>query len=768
MSCALSALLGWYHIGSVRTQTEIESAFSPTPEMGHCEDFYLVGMGGVGMSGVAQLLRDQGHFAQGCDAVASDEVIRLQNMGFAVAINPASAEFSQNTGVIVTDAVNLETDPIVLQAKDQGLKIFRRSQALGWLLRRHKVIAVTGTHGKTTTTGMLGKAMRDVGKDPVIVVGAHVPDLNGSVVCGKGIYAVVEACEAYDALRDLNPAHVVLTNLEPDHMDFHGSWETLQLAILRFLERLPADGRLFYCAQDRGAVEIASRFMGNKTPYAESEDQLLADMALPGEHNRLNAQAVRQVALGLGIGNVDQSLMEFTGAERRMQIALDTPELTVVDDYAHHPAEIEATIQGLREKFPNRRLVVVFQPHLYSRTADFLDGFALSLSRADHVVLTDIYPAREAPLPGMSSARIAEKLTNISDYVPSRHLLPRVVSELREPGDVIVGMGAGNISSFVPDFLIEIDRPTKPAVMVCYGGDSAEREVSLHSGTAIHAALLRSGYDSRLVDISDLLLSGQNLDFLSGTDRPGIAFLAVHGTHAEDGAIQGFLEMLHIPYTGSGIKASAIAMDKEATKQVLKSAGLPVAGGVLLKQGEGVEKCGGFAGKVIVKPNSQGSTVGLSFVEDIRDLPKAIEKAMRYAPDVLVEDWIEGIEISIPVLGDQVLPIVEIVPATGKYDFESKYTPGATDEICPARFDEVTTRKLQDIAIKAHKSLGCSGATRTDMIVQANGDPVILEVNTLPGMTPTSLLPRSAGVAGISFDDLCVRIIKNATQKIAR
>jgi len=752
----------------VRTKIEIESAFSPTPEMGFCDGFYLVGIGGVGMSGVAQLLRDQGHYAGGCDAVESEAVSRLRAMGFQVEINPEQAHLTERTGLIVTDAIDLQTDSIVIQAMQAGLKIFRRSQALGWLLRRHKIIAVTGTHGKTTTTGMLGKAMRDAGKDPIIVVGAYVQDLGGSVVCGKGVYAVVEACEAYDALRDLNPSHVVLTNLEPDHLDFHGDWETLQGAVLQFLDRLPEDGRLFYCALDPGAVEIASKFLGQKTGYAADRDALLRGLALPGEHNRLNAEAVRQVAIVLGIGNVDQSLMEFTGAERRMQIALDTPDLTVVDDYAHHPAEIEATIQGLREKFPGRRVLVVFQPHMYSRTADFLDGFASSLSLADHVVLTDIYPARESPLPGMSSARIAEKLTIISDYIPSRHLLPRFVAELRRKGDVIVGMGAGSISSFVPDFLLEFNRPDKPSVIVCYGGDSAEREVSLHSGTAVHAALLRAGYDSKLIDISELLLSGQNLDFLTGAKRPGVAFLAVHGTHAEDGAIQGFFEMLHIPYTGSGIKASAIAMDKEATKQVLTSAGLPVPRGVLLQPGEGIEKCAGFTGKVIVKPNSQGSTVGLSFVEDLRDLPTAIEKAMRYAPDVLVEDWIEGIEISIPVLGDGVLPIVEIVPATGKYDFESKYTPGATEEICPARFDAETTRKLQDLAIKAHKSLGCSGATRTDMIVQPNGQPVILEVNTLPGMTPTSLLPRSAGVAGISFEQLCVRILENATQKVTQ
>lgn len=722
------------------------------------------------MAPLAYCLHQKGIEVSGSDVAENDEIARLRTLGIAVTIGHDAAVAHGADAVVVTDAINLEESPEVRWAREQGVPLFRRSQLLGHLLRDRKTLAVTGTHGKTTTTGMVGAALQAAGLSPWVLVGAYVPEWGSSLLEGEGEYAVVEACEAYDALRDLDPSWVVLTNFEADHLDFHGTAEALEASILRFVARIPEGGGLVYDAEDAGASRLAEKArdeFGVRIFGYSAEEATPLELALPGEHNQRNALGALTLARCFEVKDLDAvrtALRDFRGAERRLQVIREG-DVTVVDDYAHHPREIRASIEALRTRFPGRRLVVVYQPHLYSRTAAFLVEFAEALSLADAVVLTDIYPAREKPMPGVSSARLAERIQSEVDYVPSRHLLPRFVAERVRPGDVVVGMGAGNISEFVPGFLAELDRPNRKHVAVLFGGDSAEREVSLHSGRAIHAALQRQGWTADLVDVTEILLSGGALDFLVGADRPDVCFLALHGTHAEDGAVQGLLELLHLPYTGSGIQSSALAMDKAMAKEVLAGHGVPVPQGIHVRSADDPRLDDLPWERMIVKPNAQGSTVGLSFVESRASLREAIERALHYDQSVLVEEWIVGRELSVPVLVDQVLPVVEIVPKSGRYDFEMKYTPGATEEICPAPLDPDVAEVCQRYALAAHRALRCHGATRTDMILRADGTPAVLEVNTLPGMTQTSLLPRSAEAAGISFDELCVRILEDALHR---
>jgi D-alanine--D-alanine ligase len=746
----------------MRTPQEIATAFGTSAELSAERPFFLVGIGGAGMSSLAMMLKHRGIEVRGSDSMASPTTDALDRAGIPVAIGHANAELRGGEQVILSDAIVLEDSPEVAQAKAMGLTLYRRSQLLGWLLRDKRVIAVTGTHGKTTTTALIGSALRAANVDPTIVVGAYIPDFGAAVIEGSSDWAVVEACEAYDSFHDLRPQAIVLTNLELDHVDFHRDFERLKASVLKFVRSLPADGVLFYAAEDQGGREIAKEWGGNAVPYA-AEDAAELLLAIPGAHNRTNAAGALKAAISTGASEdlVRSGLEAFRGAERRLQVLLDG-QITVVDDYAHHPTEIRASLMALRERYPQRRLVVVYQPHLYSRTAELIPEFAAALSLADVAVLTDIYPAREEPMPGVSSARIAELTTCSCRYVPSRHLLPRSVRRICQPGDVVVGMGAGNISEFAPAFIEELKRPTakdvvergaKLRVAVLYGGDSAEREVSLHSGRAVAEALRHRGHAAELIDMTELLLSKGELKGWTGPDRPDVAVLAVHGTNAEDGAIQGLLELLHIPYSGSGVQASAIAMDKALTKAILERHGIRTPKGQLVQgSGDRLE----IGAPMIVKPNAQGSTVGLSFVEDDSQVQAALERALVYGP-ALIEEWVTGMEISVPVLGDRALNPVEIAPKTGRYDFASKYLPGATEEIVPARMPKAKLEEAMALAVRCHHALGCKGATRTDMIVRENGagEIVVLEVNTLPGMTATSLLPNSARSMGIEMPELC-------------
>lgn len=734
------------------------------------------------MSAVALMLNRRGFRVRGTDLSATETTDMLRAMGVEVFIGHGRAEPEVLDAIVVSDAIDLDRNEDVLSGRELGCPIFRRSQVLGWLLRGKRVIAVTGTHGKTTVTGMIGAGLLEAYIDPTIVVGAEVPEFGGAVIEGDGDWAVVEACEAYDSFHDIEPTVVVLTNLEPDHLDFHGQFENLQESTQRFIETIPADGALIYCHEDKGACEIAERVNVRKLPYdantfgtisneTSTGENPITAIVLAGVHNRRNSGgallAVQETHASAYLGA--RGISRFRGANRRLQV-LREGEIAVVDDYAHHPTEINATLEALRERYPDRRLIVVFQPHLYSRTQEHLKEFAKALDRADVIVLTDIYPAREAPIPGVSSARIAEIMIQPAHYVPQRKLLPRKVRAIARSGDVVVGMGAGNISEFAPAFLEELDG-VRDEILVVYGGDSAEREVSLISGNAVASALKEKRFEVRLVDVSELLATGADLSHWTGPNRPRAAFLAVHGTHAEDGAIQGFFELLHIPYTGSGLRSSAVAMDKHLAKQLFASAGISVPFGVLVRANE-IE---GFlqqthALPLIVKPNAQGSTIGLSFVTETSQLEPAIQRALLYDREAIVEEAISGIEISVPVIERDgvatALPAVEIAARGGNYDFEAKYSSGLTEEIIPARIGQSVSDLAAATAIKCHKLLGCRGATRTDMIVR-DDVPFVLELNTIPGMTQTSLLPNSARAAGISFENLCEIILEEALARDA-
>lgn len=723
-----------------------------------------MGVGGAGMSSIAQMLLAKGKEVFGVDREQSDLLEFLAGEGVAVRVGSWPDAVVEGTGLILSDAIQLD-EPEVLKADQLGLPLFRRSQALGWLLGDKKVIAVTGTHGKTTTSAMVAMGLREAGLDPTIIVGAKVPQLGGSIIEGKDDWAVVEACEAYESYLDLDPHLAVLTNLEPDHLDYHENWENLQESMKKFMAKVPQDGKIFASGEE--GEWPAAQFVDQSqvSEYCESDWARLSggrEMFLPGRHNRLNAAGALMACIAAGANPepAARGIASFTGADRRMQ-TIYSKEIVVIDDYAHLPTEIRATIQAVREKHPDNRLIAVFQPHLYSRTAEHLTEFSHALSEADFVVITDIFPAREDPIPGVSSVRIAAGLTKPHAYVPSRFRLARKLRELSEPGDVFLIMGAGNISEVPAQLTAELERPARTGrVAVLMGGESAEREVSIHSGRAVKAALTRLGFEAIELDPAQIFLKSGSLSELMGPNRPDCALLPIHGPLSEDGSLQGVLDLLHIPYSSPGLLATALAMDKEKAKEILSNAGIDVPAGVLIRRGDPLPDIS-FV-KSVVKPNRQGSTVGLTFIEGKDGLGAAIDLALRYDESCLVEELIEGIEISCPVMGDRPLLPVEIRPKNGDYDFANKYTPGATDEPCPPI--SLTPNQIEEarqIALRAHQALGCRGITRTDMIVTEKRI-VALEVNTQPGMTETSLVPRSALTLGISFDALVNWMVEDA------
>jgi D-alanine-D-alanine ligase len=297
----------------------------------------------------------------------------------------------------------------------------------------------------------------------------------------------------------------------------------------------------------------------------------------------------------------------------------------------------------------------------------------------------------------------------------------------------------------------------KTVVGVLMGGHSAEREVSLRTGAAILAALRRCGHRAVGID------AGRDLPQQLARRKVGVAFIALHGRGGEDGTVQGLLECLGIPYTGSGVLGSALAMDKKQSKWIFRAHGLPTPDFEVLAAGvRGAWPLERLETPVVVKPVCEGSTVGMSVVRSRGALAKALATAFRYDPEVLVEAFVPGRDLTVGVLGDTALPAVEMRPRGGFYSYRAKYTSGATEYLVPAPLTDRQAARTGELALAAHRALGCRGASRVDFRLDERGRPLLLEVNTIPGMTETSLLPKAASAAGIGFDELVGRILAAA------
>ncbi|MDI6689951.1 MAG: D-alanine--D-alanine ligase [Actinomycetota bacterium] len=311
---------------------------------------------------------------------------------------------------------------------------------------------------------------------------------------------------------------------------------------------------------------------------------------------------------------------------------------------------------------------------------------------------------------------------------------------------------------------------TKPKVAVLMGGRSAEREISIMTGEEIYKALVQKGYPAVKVYLDENVV--ENLK----RERVDVVFIALHGRYGEDGTVQGMLEILGLPYTGSGVLASALGINKIMAKRIFKASGVNTADFCTISQEEYKKDpasvreklIGEISFPMVIKPAREGSTIGLSVVQKADQLHAALQDAFGYDEQLLVEKFIEGTEVTVGILGDkdpEALPTLEVISKKGIYDYQAKYTPGMSEHIIPARIPPEHQRAVQEMALKAHKALGCRGFSRVDTIVTREGIPYILEVNTIPGMTSLSLFPDAARAAGIPFPDLVSKIVEMALEK---
>jgi len=443
---------------------------------GKIEKIHFVGIGGIGMSGIAEVLLNLGYKVSGSDLRPSDTTERLASLGGEIFIGHAR-ENLVNVDVVVTSTAVGEDNPEVIEAQERMIPVIPRAEMLAELMRMKYGIAIAGTHGKTTTTSMVATVLSHGGIDPTIVIGGKLNTLGTNAKLGQGKFLVAEADESDGSFLKLSPTIAVVTNIDADHLDFYkGGIEEIKATFVDFINKVPFYGLAVLCLDDRNIAEVIPRVKkrfityglssqadirathirleGNSTSFvAHYKGYRMGEVTfrMPGAHNVLNALACIAVAMELDVPfpQIQEGFARFGGVGRRFQIKGEENGIMVVDDYGHHPAEIRATLAAAKNGWPERRLVVAFQPHRYTRTRELFDEFVTAFYDADLLVLTDIYAASEQPIEGVSAEALAAAMRKHGQkdvtYVADRQAIAGHLAGVARDGDIILTLGAGNI-----------------------------------------------------------------------------------------------------------------------------------------------------------------------------------------------------------------------------------------------------------------------------------------------------------------------------------
>jgi UDP-N-acetylmuramate--alanine ligase len=455
---------------------------------------HLVGIGGIGMSGIAEVLLALGFPVSGSDLAASDTTDRLAALGAAIGLGHHADRVAADVEVVVISSAVRFSNPEVVRARELKIPVIPRAEMLAELMRMKTGIAVAGTHGKTTTTSLLGHVLAEADLDPTLVIGGKVKGLGSNARLGLGSLLVAEADESDASFLMLSPTLAIVTNIDPEHLDHYGSVERVHEAYLQFINRVPFYGLAVLCVDsvavrallpsvrkrfvtyglapdaDLQAVDPRVTEQGTRFDVLERGRWLgQVRLRMPGRHHAQNALAVLAAAgeLGVPFGAAARALESFEGIHRRFEIRGEVGGVTVIDDYGHHPEEVKATLRAAREAY-GRRLVAVFQPHRYTRTRDLFESFLAAFDDADLLVLTEVYPAGEERIEGVSGEGLYEALRRRGHadvrFVPRRADVAAVLAPLLRGGDVVVTLGAGDVHR-AGDALLEALRHESPAAL---------------------------------------------------------------------------------------------------------------------------------------------------------------------------------------------------------------------------------------------------------------------------------------------------------------
>ncbi len=447
---------------------------------GRVRHVHFVGVGGIGMSGLAEILRTLEFDVSGSDLKRGENTARIERMGVRIDVGHRRENVKGADVVVYSSAIS-PTNPEMLEASELGVPVITRAEMLAELMRVKYGVAIAGSHGKTTTTSLVATVLRAAGFDPTVVVGGRMAALSSNARLGAGDLLVAEADESDGSFLRLTPTVAVVTNIDPEHLDFYGTHERLKESFVEFIEKVPFYGLAVLCLDHPHVQELLPRIRRRHVTYglspqadyhakalhasgvlssfvAYGRGQTLGEFSLkmPGSHNVLNALAAIAVAdeLEVPLDVIKEALASFTGVARRFSIVDEVAGITLVDDYGHHPAEVVATLTAARGAYPGR-VIVAFQPHRYTRTQQLFDDFCRAFNDADVLFVADVYAAGEERIEGASAERLARGIALFGhhsvEYVQSHEELARRLAQSAKPGDVVIALGAGDINRVLPE-----------------------------------------------------------------------------------------------------------------------------------------------------------------------------------------------------------------------------------------------------------------------------------------------------------------------------
>jgi len=755
--------------------------------------YHFIGIGGIGMSALAHMLLDQNKQVSGSDLASTKQTNHLARKGAMIMQGHHHDHVQSEHTVIYSSAVK-KNNPEYLAALDLKCPLLHRSQLLAELMQGKMRLAVTGTHGKTSTTALLTHVLLHAGLDPSYAIGGLLAERNGYV--GKGKHFVFEADESDGTFEVYHPDCAIVTNLEPEHLDHYTCFDHLKAACHRFCQSVGQ--QLFYCGDDPILREYGLGISYGFDPSCQvrilhtasrgfGQDIVLKDLKgavhtwylpLLGRHQACNAAAVFALAQYLGMTEevIVAAMATFPGVARRMHQRAQRHHVLMLDDYAHHPTEVRVTLEGLKEAIQERRLVVLFQPHRYTRTRDLFQEFTQAFEAADLLLITDIYAASEAPIEGISAEKLVEEIQKTSSlpclYIPRQAW--ESIQDLLRPHDVFISMGAGDVTS-VHD---RLHPSRKYRVGVCFGGKSCEHEVSIRSANFVRQSLREELYDVEPFFIDKEGQWGQSPE--SPTCSPldplvaakisacDVFFPVLHGPYGEDGTLQGFFEILGQPYVGCDCASAALAMHKMQSKMLAQAHGVLTPRALSFsshqwkkEKNTWLEQAKKLCFPVFVKPVHLGSSVGITKVLHIQDLEQAVSYALGFDHEVMIEESVESArEIEFAVMGNYSGAEIR-VPRPGEklaqgqfVSYNMKYSSQPVPTTVEADFLPDVLEQGQEAASRVYRALGCCGMARVDFLLDQEQRWWFFEINPIPGMTNLSQFPKIWKREGVAAEDL--------------
>jgi UDP-N-acetylmuramate--alanine ligase len=774
---------------------------------------HFIGLGGIGMSALARILLQKGTPVQGSDIKQSSLLEELGKEGVQVHIGHRKETI--DTAEVVVYSTDIKSGNVELEtAKARGIPLLHRSDLLSLLMREKKPLLVTGTHGKTTTTALLASVLEEAKMEPSFVIGGIHQTWKTNGRFGNGAYFVAEADESDGSFLKTAPFGAIVTNLENDHLDYWKTEEHLDAAFGQFFAASAHPEHLFWCGDDSRlqALQPKGVSYGFQEGNALRIDRFSAqgstiffsiewagkryekiELNLCGAHNALNGAAVFGLCLSLNIAEplIRRAFRSFAGTQRRLEKKGSAHAVELYDDYGHHPTEIRVTLRGLRAKIREKRLVVVFQPHRFTRARDLFDEFARSFEEADLVWITDIFSAGEAPIAGIDALALYAKMKELYgdkvQYAP-RSSIEASVAEQLCPHDVVLTLGAGDVTK-AGDPILERYRQRAPrfVVGVLFGGTSVEHPVSLMSARNILSQLDSSLYEVKRFGVTKQghwvhgpdalaqveqkqeapLFSGEILEALLSCD---VLIPVFHGVQGEDGMMQGLFDTLQIPYAGCEYRSAALCMHKGWTKQAAVFHSIPTApyveiDAVQYRQdpvGKRKEIEAALPYPLWIKPVHLGSSFGVTRVNGPEELEKAIDIAFFLDDTLIAERHVEGRQIEFAVLGNEHIRVAlpcEILNDGAFYDYHKKYTPGACVTQVPASITPEEMMRGEELARAMYQKIGCRGLSRIDFFLDQKGDYWLNEINPFPGFTNTSAYPLMWQGSGLSLKNICDELV---------